>query len=220
MPANFRHRRRKRRVWNLTITIMETILADFFCKHKSHDAWWYKIKIDPNAPSTTTKESMSPTVECPGEHSLSQLLGIPMYSLWQILIDCKLAKKTKGTKGNHLLDRKALAHFIINHDLDNTVELAVKDKQPVIRVGTYTQNTTQNDHSARSQWRSSKTPPRKIPCIRAFYLPQKYSELLGWNIFIGRRFSEFSAPEGHQALFTPSRQDQAEKSVFGPDRHG
>jgi hypothetical protein len=166
---------------------MDFIFADFLRKHKEHDAWWYKIKIRPKAPSIPTKDSMLPIVECPGEHSLSQLLGIPMHSLWHVLICCKLAKKTKGIKGTNLLDRKAFAQFIITHGLGNMVVLDEKDKQPVLRVGIYTQNTTHKDHSATNQWKSSKKPPRPLRgaatafqgAVEAFFLLQKEKAGLG-----------------------------------------
>jgi hypothetical protein len=77
---------------------------------------------------------MLPIVECPEERSLSQLLGIPMHSLWHVLICCKLAKKTKGIKGANLFDRKAFAEFITTHGLGNMVVLDEKDKQPVLRM--------------------------------------------------------------------------------------
>jgi hypothetical protein len=70
---------------------MDLILADLLRQHKSHDAWWFKMKRSPNAPTINNKDSMLPIMECHGENSLSQFLGIPMHALWQVLIYCKTA---------------------------------------------------------------------------------------------------------------------------------
>ena len=49
---------------------MDSILAAFFCEHREHDAWWYKIKIKPETPADSTNEALFPSDEAPGQHCL------------------------------------------------------------------------------------------------------------------------------------------------------
>jgi hypothetical protein len=139
---------------------MDSILARFFLQHNQHDAWWYKLKIKPKAPTNSTHDALSPTDECPGEYSISKLLGITMQELWEVLIDCNLAKQM-GKRGN-ILDKGAIKSFITNNRLDDFVALEKKDNQPVLRIGIYTINSTHQDHNATLQWKSQKKPPRPL----------------------------------------------------------
>jgi hypothetical protein len=59
---------------------MKNILAKFLRTHQQHEAWWFKIKIVPNADSNATLS----LDEAPGEYYLSKLLGIPMNDLWEV----------------------------------------------------------------------------------------------------------------------------------------
>jgi hypothetical protein len=68
------------------LVIMKNILAKFLRAHQQHEAWWFKIKIVPNADSNEA----SPLDEAPGEYCLSKLLGIPMNDLWEVLIATKM----------------------------------------------------------------------------------------------------------------------------------
>jgi hypothetical protein len=134
---------------------MDSILARFFLQHNQHDAWWYKLKIKPKAPTNSTHDALSPTDECPGEYSISKLLGIMMQEICEVLIDCNLAKQM-GKRGN-TLDKEAIKSFITNNRLDDFVALEKKDNQPVLRIGIYTINSTHQDHNATLQWKSQKS---------------------------------------------------------------
>jgi hypothetical protein len=84
-----------------------------------------------------------------------------MDELWTVLIDCKLAKETKGTRGN-MLDLRRFRDFIILNELTDVLQLDMKDKVHVLRVGVYSSTTNTTDYSATSQWRSDKRPPRPL----------------------------------------------------------
>jgi hypothetical protein len=104
----------------------------FFHAHDEHKAWWFKIKITPKAKSHSTDDALSPLDECPGEYCLSKLLGITMNKLWEVLLECDLAKK-KGKRGN-ILDKKCIEEFITNNELTNCVVRNEKDKQNPYRA--------------------------------------------------------------------------------------
>jgi hypothetical protein len=108
---------------------MQSTLANFLHSHNKHEAWWFKIKIKikpkPNAAMS------SPLDEAPGKYCLSKLLGITKNDLWEVLIDCNLAKENMGKRGN-LIYRNGIQQFITNNELTNSVLLGIKDKQPVL----------------------------------------------------------------------------------------
>ena len=122
--------RLKGRVWNLAFLSMEAILASFLWQHKSHDAWWYFIKMKPKA--TPNAKTKPPKVKegKPNEYFLSELLQISMTELWEVLISCGLAKSV-GKRGP-ILDQRKLASFITNQNLGDIVALDEKGKQPVM----------------------------------------------------------------------------------------
>jgi hypothetical protein len=107
---------------------------------------------------------MLPLDEAPGEYCLSKLLGITMDDLWEVLIDCNLAKKM-GKRGN-LIDRNGIQQFITNNELTNLVALEIKDKQPVLRIGVFSKNSLSSNHRAHHQWNLGGKLP--LPLRHAF----------------------------------------------------
>jgi hypothetical protein len=63
--------------------------------------------------------------ECPGEYSISKLLGIMMKELWEVLIDCNLAKQMGKRRGD-ILDQEATKSFNTNNRFDDFVTLEKK----------------------------------------------------------------------------------------------
>ena len=84
-----------------------------------------------------------------------------MNELWEILISSELAKETKGKRGP-MLDQNKIRQFITWKGLTNFLELQEKDSQPILRLGIYSSKSSQSDRSARTQWKSSKKPPRLL----------------------------------------------------------
>jgi hypothetical protein len=57
------------------------------------------------APSNSMKYLLLPRDECPaGGYSLSKLLGISMQELWEVSIECDLAKQ-KGKRETFLIEK-------------------------------------------------------------------------------------------------------------------
>jgi hypothetical protein len=83
----------------LLLKMIESILVKFFRAHDEQEAWWFKVKITPKSTLRCSDDALSALDECPGAYSLSKLLGITMNELWEVLLECKLAKK-KGKRGN------------------------------------------------------------------------------------------------------------------------
>jgi hypothetical protein len=133
---------------------MKSILADFFRAHHQHEAWWYKIKITPKVASHSSNDALLPQDEAPDEHCISKILGIPMLQLWEVLLECKLAKK----KGQiYLIDKEQIKQFIRTNELTDCLFLGESNKVPVMRLG-----VSQSDHSAANQWKSGRKPPRPL----------------------------------------------------------
>jgi hypothetical protein len=149
--------RLKGRVWNLAFLSMEVILVSFLWQHKSHDAWWYYIKMKPSATINDRNKLPKDKVDKLNEYFLSGLLQISMIELWEVLIGRGLAKSA-GKRGA-ILDKKKLARFIANPNLGNIVALEEKGKQPVMRIGVYGTNTNSEDHCPTAQWKSRKKQP-------------------------------------------------------------
>jgi hypothetical protein len=78
---------------------MEAILANFLRQHKSHDAWWYFIKMEQNATPNNTTEPPKDKEDKPNEYFLSELLQISMKELWEVLIARGLVKKVEADGG-------------------------------------------------------------------------------------------------------------------------
>jgi hypothetical protein len=145
---------------------MQYILANVLHSHDKHEAWWFKIKIKIK-PKPNPDMSL-PLDEAPGEYCLSKLLGITMDALWEVLIDCKLAKEM-GKRGN-LVDWK----FITNNEQTNSVALKIKEKQPVLRIGVFTKNSLSSNHSAIKKRRLlSDIPPSNSNKIWQYVVSRK-----------------------------------------------
>jgi hypothetical protein len=129
---------------------MQFILAEFFRQHNQHAAWWYKIKINPAAQLDSANNVLLPSDEAPGQHCLSKLLGITMNELWNVLIACKLAKKTQGKRGP-MLDQHKILEFISSNSLTDFLELTKTDSQSVLRVGAYSSKSSTSDHKPKTQ---------------------------------------------------------------------
>jgi hypothetical protein len=99
---------------------MEAILAAFLRQHKSHDAWWYFIKMKKNATPKNTTEPQKDKADKPNEYFLSELLQISMEQLWEVLIACGLAKSAGKRE---IFDQRKLASFIIAHNVGDIVAL-------------------------------------------------------------------------------------------------
>ena len=138
---------------------MNSILADFFREHHQHEAWWYKIKITPKAASKPTQDALLPPDEAPGDFCISQLMGITMELLWDILFACNWARK-KGKQ--RILVKEHIQDFIAMNNLADILSIDTKNKQLVLRVGVYSSTSLATDKSATSQWKSGKRPPRPL----------------------------------------------------------
>jgi hypothetical protein len=60
---------------------MEAILASFLRQHKSHDAWWYFIKMKPKARPNARTKPPKDKVDKRKEYFLPELLQISMTEL-------------------------------------------------------------------------------------------------------------------------------------------
>jgi hypothetical protein len=148
-----------------------------------------------------------PLDEAPGEYCLSKLLGITMDDLWEVLIDCKLAKKL-GKRGN-LIDRNGFQQFITNNELANSVALEIKEKQPVLRIGVFTKNSLSSYHSAHLQWKSEKKPPlalrhasKQFGHDLAIYCPQK--EQKGVQMLVDKNIKKIQVPAVGKTISVPA----------------
>ena len=125
-----------------------------FHEHRQHEAWWwYKIKVTTKEASCLTKDANLAPDEAPGEHCVSKCLRLTMDELWEVLLDCGLARK-KGLA--YIIDRQKVDEFITR----NVIECGEKDKQHVLRIGVYSAKSTKSDYSTNTQWKSDKKPPR------------------------------------------------------------
>jgi hypothetical protein len=139
----------KATVWNLDFKIMQSILAIVLHSQNKHEAWCFKVKIKPKV----DPDMLSPLHEAPD----SKLLGISIHDLWEVLINCNLAKKI--SKRGNTIDRNGIQQFITNSELTNSVILDIRDKkQPVLRIGIFTKNSLPSDHSTTPlEWKSRKS---------------------------------------------------------------
>jgi hypothetical protein len=103
--------------------MFQSILAKFFRAHAEHEAWWFKLKTHPKAKSSSNDDAD----EAPEEYCLSKLLGISMNELWEVLLECDLARKM-GKRGN-ILDKKRIGQFMTNHGL-------MRKKKPIFPTKT------------------------------------------------------------------------------------
>jgi hypothetical protein len=175
---------------------MQSILANFLHSHDKHEAWWFKIKIKPKP-----NPGMSlPLVEAPGEYCLSKLLGITMDDLWEVLIDCKLAKKM-GKRGN-LIDRNGFQQFITNNELTNSVALEIKEKQPVLRIGVFTKNSLSSDHSAHLQPLALQHASKQFRHDLAIYCLQK--EQKGVQMLVDKNIKKIQVPAVGKTISVPA----------------
>jgi hypothetical protein len=78
---------------------MEAILANFLRQHRSHDAWWYFIKMKQNATPNNTTKPPKDKEDKPNKYFLSELLQISMKELWEVLITRGLVKKVEADGG-------------------------------------------------------------------------------------------------------------------------
>jgi hypothetical protein len=125
---------------------MQSILATFFYAHQNQEAWWYKIKISTKVTIESTNDDLLPPDEAPGQHCLSKLLGITMNELWEVLLKCKLAKKSGEL---YRIDKQQIQQFIETNGLTDILVLGESNKQPVMRIG-----VARSDESAVNQWKS------------------------------------------------------------------
>ena len=139
---------------------MESILATIIREHRQHEAWWYKIKGTSKEASRLSKDvNLSPD-EAPEEHYLSTCLGLTMDELWEVLLDCGMARK-RGSA--YIIHKQKVDEFITRNALTDVMECGAKDKQLVLRIGVYSSSkSTKMDYSAKSQWKSKKKPPRPL----------------------------------------------------------
>jgi hypothetical protein len=83
--------------------------------------------------------------EAPGKHRVSKLLRVTMEELWEVLFDCKLAKK----KGSHnVIDKQQIKKFTQDNGLADVLVDGKSNKQPLIRLG-----FAQDDLPAADQWK-------------------------------------------------------------------
>lgn len=93
---------------------MEAILANLLRQHKSHEAWWYFIKKKQEASPKDALKQPEAKKDKPVKYFLSKLLQISKNELWEVLIDCHLAKSAEKRGG--ILDQTKIGHFLASHN--------------------------------------------------------------------------------------------------------
>jgi hypothetical protein len=104
-----------------------------FLEHEDQEAWWCKIKTNSEVPCDPSQVGvLAPDDEAPEENSMSELLGITMLQLREVLVSCNLAKK----RGQfHTILKHDIQDFMQRNGLTGFLVLGESNKVLVMRLG-------------------------------------------------------------------------------------